>query len=322
MIRFKLLAVLLTATFLVFPAHLLADDTATQKAVLVTGASSGIGLKITEYLADRDFHVYAGARKDADLQRLNAMKNVSSVRLDVTKQDEIDAAVKFVASEGRGLFGVVNNAGVAAIGRMSEMKDEDILWIHDINVMGPHRVNKAFLPMLIESKGRTAIIGSISGYVTGATSGAYSMSKFAVEAYTESLAADLEESAVRVGIVDPGGYKSRIREKVVMYSITSSDDLGQQVSKEREAEIQAAKENNDQLKEPDEVAEAVVHFLTSDAPKLRYMVAPQKGAADITIRTTLGRVVQLNADQPYEFTRDELVAILDELLSEDSEAKK
>ena len=322
MTRLNLFAVLAAAIFLAFPAHVFADDTATQKAVLVTGASSGIGLKITEHLADRGFHVYAGARKDKDLERLNAMENVSSVRLDVTQQDEIDAAVKFVASEGRGLFGIVNNAGVAMLGRMSEMKDEDILWIHDINVMGPHRVNKAFVPMLIESKGRTAIIGSISGYVTGATSGAYSMSKFAVEAYTESLAADLEESGVRVGIVDPGAYRSRIREKVAMYLLTSSDDLEQKVSEEQETEIQAARNNNDQLKEPDEVAEAVMHFLTSDSPKLRYMVSPQERGADLAIRTTLGRVVQLNADQPYEYTRDELVAILDELLAGDSEAEE
>ena len=320
MTRYKLLAVFAALILFVIPEHVFADETATQKAVLVTGASSGIGLKVTEYLADRGFHVYAGARKDKDLERLDAMENVSSVRLDVTKQDEIDAAVKFVASEGRGLFGIVNNAGVATLGRMSEMKDEDILWIHDINVMGPHRVNKAFIPMLIESKGRTAIIGSISGYVTGATSGAYSMSKFAVEAYTESLAADLEESGVRVGIVDPGAYKSRIREKVAMYLITSSDDLDQKVSEEQKTEIQTAKENNDQLKEPDEVAEAVVHFLTSESPKLRYMVAPRQPAADIAIRTSLGRVVQLNADQPFEFTRDELVAILDELLAGESTA--
>ena len=106
MTRFNLLAVLAAAIFLASPVHVFADDTATQKAVLVTGASSGIGLKITEYLADRGFRVYAGARKDKDLERLDAMENVSSVRLDVTIQDDIDAAVKFVAAEGRGLFGI------------------------------------------------------------------------------------------------------------------------------------------------------------------------------------------------------------------------
>lgn len=318
MTRFKSLAVMAGTIIFAFPIQAAADDTAHQKAVLVTGASSGIGLKVTEYLADRGFYVYAGARKGKDLERLDAMDNVSSVRLDVTKQDEIDAAVVFVTAEGRGLFGIVNNAGVGAFDRMSQMKDGDILWIHNVNVMGPHRINKAFVPMLIESGGRTAIIGSISGFLTSRISGAYSMSKFAVEAYTESLAADLAESGVTVGIVDPGGYKSRFREKVAMRNITGSDDLDQEVTEEERGEIQAMKERNDQLKEPDEVAAAVVHFLTSDSPRLRYMVVPGKESADRTIRTAIRRAVQLNADQPYELSRDELVAVLDELLAEEN----
>ncbi len=288
-----------------------------QKAVLVTGASSGIGLKVTEYLIKNGFYVYAGARKDADLKRLDAMKNTSSVRLDVTKQSEIDAAVKFVAKQGRGLFGIVNNAGVGVFSRMSEMADKDILWIHDVNVMGPHRVNKAFIPMLIESKGRTSIIGSISGYVTGAFSGAYSMSKFAVEAYTESLAADLAESGVHVGIVDPGGFKSKIREKLTLFRLTGSYELNQQLTDEQNVELQKAKEGNDKLKEPDEVAEAVMHLMMSDKPKMRYMVSPNKGGADITMKMLLTRLIQLNSDQPYEYTRDEIVALLDELLKAD-----
>ena len=317
MIRSKFIVALLAALFLAAPIHVFADDGDAQQAVLVTGASSGIGLKITEYLSDRGFYVYAGARKAADLERLDAMENVSSVKLDVTKQAEIDAAVDFVTAENRGLFGIINNAGVGTFSRMSEAPDEDILWIHDVNVMGPHRVNRAFVPMLKESGGRTAIIGSISGYLTGAQSGAYSMSKFAVEAYTESLAADLADSGVVVGIVDPGGYQSKIREKATMYQLTGSENLEQSVSEEQSARIKAAKEDNDKLKEPDEVAEAVVHFLSSDSPRLRYMVVPDKGAADYTVRTTLGRVVQLNANQPYELSRDELVALLDELLAED-----
>jgi len=77
------------------------EAVAAQKSVLVTGASSGIGLKITEVLSERGVHVYAGARKEADLERLDAMENVSSVKLDVTVQSEIDAAVEKIAGEGQ-----------------------------------------------------------------------------------------------------------------------------------------------------------------------------------------------------------------------------
>ncbi len=173
-----------------FPLVVLADDGAAQKAVLVTGASSGIGLKITEKLASNGFHVYAGARKAADLERLDAMENVSSIRLDVTVQEEIDAAVEFVKDQGRGLFGVVNNAGVGSISSLATGPESDMDFIFGVNVYGPYRINKAFLPFLDESDGRTTTIGSVSGFIAR-KAGIYSMSKFAVEAYTDSLALEI-----------------------------------------------------------------------------------------------------------------------------------
>ena len=287
-----------------------------QKAVLVTGASSGIGLNITNHLVKKGYYVYAGARKQKDLKRLNAMDNVSSVKLDVTKQDQIDAAVKFVQSQGRGLFAVVNNAGVGTFTPMSTFPDDEIIWIHDVNVMGPHRINKAFLPLLKESKGRTTTIGSISGYISGASSGPYSMSKFAVEAYTEALAMDLKDSGVKVSVIEPGSYRSKIREKVTMHLMTGKYETGKELSEEQKKRLEQANQRNAQLKAPDEVSQAVLKFLAADKPKLRYMVVPDKQQAEVTIKTTLGRVVQLNADQPYEYTRDELVKMLDELLEQ------
>src|SRR6185295_12583564 len=96
----------------------LAAQTAPQKAVLVTGASSGIGRKVTERLASQGFFVYAGARAQKDLDELNTIKNVQSVRLDVTVASDITAAVATVQKGGRGLWGVVNNAGVVVVAPM------------------------------------------------------------------------------------------------------------------------------------------------------------------------------------------------------------
>ncbi len=291
-----------------------------DKAILVTGSNAGIGLKITEHLVKQGFHVYAGARKDNDLKKMDAMKNVTAVRLDVTKQKDIDEAVAFIKKQGRGLFGVVNNAGVGTFSRMSEMADDEILWMHNVNVMGPHRVNKAFMPLLKESKGRTVVISSISGFVTGPAGGAYSMSKFAVEAYTESLAADLAKEGVYAGVIDPGAYRSRIREKVTLHGLTGKYQLDQELTDEQKKRLEEVKKRNDELKEPDEVAAAVVKVMTADKPALRYMVTPNKEQADITIKTTLGRVLQLNSNQPYELSRDELVKLLDELIAEQKKA--
>lgn len=305
--------VLILATIL--NTQLLYADPASQKAILVTGASSGIGYNITQHLLKAGYYVYAGARKEKDLQRLNEMENVTAVKLDVTKQDQIDAAVAFISAQKRGLYGIINNAGVITVAPMSTFPDDEILWIHDVNVMGPHRINKAFLPLLTESKGRTAIIGSISGFVTGPTSGPYSMSKFAVEAYTESLGMDLKDTGIKVGIIEPGGFKSKIREKLTIEQFTGKYQLQDtQLTEEQQQRLKEVKQRNAELKEPDEVSEAVLSFLSSEKPKTRYMVAPNKEQATIAIETVLRRLVELNNGQPYEYSREELIKMLDEQL--------
>jgi len=291
-----------------------AGDGTEQKAVLVTGASSGIGLKITELLAANGFHVYAGARKAEDLEKLDTMENVSSVRLDVTKQGEIDAAVEFVEQQGRGLWGVVNNAGVAVFSPLSTGPVEDLRFTLDVNVVGPYLVNQAFLPLVVESRGRTTTIGSINGFVSSSLAGAYVMSKFAVEGYTDSLAMELQDSGVQVSVVEPGSYKSGIRDKVAAYAQASADKGNIELTGETRKILDDFATSNESMKEPDEVAEAVLHFMTSDTPKRRYMVTPNEVQANATIRSAMERVVELNEDQPYSYDRDELVAMLDELL--------
>jgi len=312
--RFKYLLIALAALAVSNPA--LAQDAGKRRSVLVTGANSGIGLAITQYLTARGFHVYGTARKDEDLKTLNAMPNVTAVKLDVTKQADVDAAAKFVADQGRGLYAVVNNAGVAAVGELTAVSDQDVLWQHDVNVMGPLRVNRAFVPMLKQSKGRTAIIGSLSGFITGPSGGAYSMTKFATEAYTDTLAMELKDSGVTVGIIDPGSFKSRGREKVAMKMLTGNYELNQKLTDEQKKVLAGVQEAEAKRKEPTEVAEQVYHFLSSDTPRLRYMAAPSRETVEAVMRGTLGRTAQLNASQPaYALSRDELVKMLDEALA-------
>ncbi|MGB5490856.1 MAG: SDR family NAD(P)-dependent oxidoreductase, partial [Woeseiaceae bacterium] len=117
------LAVLIFAYSCFLPvAH--AEHHGAQKAVLVTGATSGIGLRIAEELAENGYFVYAGARKQADIDRLNKIENVEAVRLDVTVQDDIDAAVARIRDAGRGLYGLVNNAGVYIGGPVTDVDIE------------------------------------------------------------------------------------------------------------------------------------------------------------------------------------------------------
>ncbi len=313
MIR-RSVVVVLSFGLLVGATATFAEEHATQKAVLVTGASTGIGLRIAETLASHGYYVYAGARKADDLRRLDAMDNVSSVKLDVTVQKDIDAAVEFVKREGRGLWGIVNNAGVVMLAPLAAGSEHAVRSTLDVNVLGPVRVNNAFLPFLLASGGRTTIIGSISGYIAGAKDGGYSASKFAVEGYTDSLAAELEKSGVHVSIVEPGTYKSEIREKMVAQTLAAADAGTVELDDAKRADLVKTRFGNAGLKEPDEVADAVLHALSSDKPKRRYMVTPDEEQARETISAALQRMLELNEDQHYRYDRDQLVALLDELL--------
>lgn len=309
-------------TFFVLTALLLigssqgvfAEEVSHTKAVLVTGASSGIGLRIAETLSRNGFYVYAGARKAADLEMLEAMENVSAVRLDVTVDEDIDAAVEFVEKQGRGLWGIVNNAGVGRYSPLLSGPESDIRFTLDINVLGPFRINQAFLPMLLESNGRTTIIGSISGFITNGSDGGYSTSKFAVEGYTDSLAMELANTGVHVSIVEPGAYKSKIRDKYIAKALTVDGEDDFVIDDETRKSLLDFAASNEAMKDPLEVARAVLHLMSDDTPKRRYMVTPNAEQAVMTIRAAMARTLQLNEGQPYSYSRDELVALLDELL--------
>ncbi len=285
------------------------------RAVLVTGASSGIGRATTELLAKSGFFVYATARKDDDLAALAALANVQPIRLDVTKQDQIDAAVATVQDAGRGLYGLVNNAGVAVLAPLIELREDDLAFQLDANVYGPWRMTKAFAPLLIASKGRVVTTGSLSGTVSWAMGGPYVISKHAVEAFTDVLALELQPFGVRVSVVEPGNYRSEIMAS--MRERLRDKGYGGEGSRYRRQieRLLDAPDDRAGHPQPDEVAAAFVQALTDELPKRRYLVVPNQREAELTIRAALQRVVQLNERQPFAYDRDGLVRLLDEALA-------
>lgn len=287
-----------------------------QKAILVTGATSGIGLNIAKRLASNGYFVYAGARKQADIDRLNKIDNIEAIRLDVTVQDDIDAAVRKIQDDGRGLYGLVNNAGVFIGGPITEVGIDETEWLFDVNVFGVYRVTQAFAPMIIEQKGRITTIGSISGTLSGTFFSQYSMSKHAMEAFTDALAREMARFDVQVSVIEPGNYDSKIvasaYERMIEKGYIKDDspyveDLKSFMQWPADRSI---------YKAPDEVADAAMHALFDEQPLLRYMVVPNEGEANRTVSTALRKAVQLNTWQEYSYTREELIAMLDEAMSE------
>lgn len=284
-----------------------------QRAVLVTGASSGIGRKVTERLAANGFFVYAGARSQKDLDDLNAIKNVQAVRLDVTVAADIAAAVSTVTKAGRGLYGIVNNAGVLVVAPLIEAEEKDLEYILNVNTLGPYRITKAFAPLVLEAKGRVVNISSLNGIVASPMIGAYSMSKHAVEAYGDALAGELARFGVRVSLIEPGNYGTDIGRNVLARMDTSVVK-GSRFEPQMRSTINSMRafENNPP---PDEVADAVLDALTSAVPKMRYLVVPVANQAAIPIRKVIEELVQLNEGQKFTYDRDALVKMLDDALA-------
>ncbi len=309
---FRCLLAAATFTLLLATHPLLAAE---DKWVLVTGASSGIGRNLTETLAENGYHVYAGARKATDLAELDAIDNVTAVRLDVTRQDEIDAVVEMIRDKGTGLYGLVNNAGIGGGGKVLETPIEDQTFVYTVNVEGVYRTTRAFAPLVIESGGRIVTTGSISGTLSWPGGNAYSGSKHWIEAFTDALAGEMEPHGVSVSVIEPGNYKSNIRRSSVARDIAQVKAAGGEVTEEMQQDYEATAERELSYKEPDEVSEAFMHALFDEAPLRRYVVVPNAEEQAWTIGAKVNELVQLNRWGPYSYSRDELVELLDAALA-------
>src|SRR6056297_303875 len=286
-----------------------------QKSVLVTGASTGIGRNLAETLAGQGHHVHAGARRDADLEALNAIDNITAVRLDVTNQDQIDAVVALIKEKGTGLYGLVNNAGIGDGGPVIDTPVEVQTLVYDVNVEGVYRVTRAFAPLVIESRGRIATTGSIAGTLAWAGGSAYSGSKHWIEAFTDALAAEMAPHDVSVSVIAPGNFQSKIRRSGALRRQARVIASGGVITPEIQREYNEIETRELSYKQPDAVSEAFVHALFADEPLRRYMVVPSAEEQAMTISTKIRQLVQLNQWGPHRYTAEELTAMLKEAMA-------
>src|SRR3954467_13438841 len=162
-------------------------------AVLITGASTGIGEATALQLQKAGFRVFAGVRKPEDGDRLRAAGVTVLQPLDVTKQEDIDAAVQTVeqALNGAALRGIVNNAGIGIGGTLEALDLDGFRRTLEVNTTSQLAVTRAFLPLLRKSKGRVVNMSSIGGRVSHPFAGPYIASKFALEGVTDVLRCEL-----------------------------------------------------------------------------------------------------------------------------------
>ncbi|TDP71036.1 SDR family oxidoreductase [Roseateles toxinivorans] len=297
-----------------------------SRAILVTGASSGIGLAITRHLAGQGHRVYAGARKPADLAALAEIANVVPLRLDVRSADEVRAAVELVTAQGQGLYGLVNNAGVGELGPLVSWSDAQLQQLFDINVFGPHRVTNAMLPLLLQSRGRIVNIGSQGGSITSKFYGPYTMTKHALEAYSQALQLELAPHGVAVSIVQPGGIVSKVGENAQTATRAHFEQAPEPFRAEALQVLTAMNKppppqpdepessTNRKLSDPAIVCTAVEQALFSAAPKLRYMVGTE-WEGNRVLHALIDKLLDANDGSSLHYPRERLVALLDEHLA-------
>lgn len=288
-----------------------------NKVVLITGATSGIGRATAELLASKGYLVYAGARKDADMAELNKIKNITAIRLDVTDQSQIDAAVIKIKNDGHGLWGLVNNAGVNVVAPMIMADESDLDFLFQVNVYGVFRVTKAFAPMIMESKGRIINISSISGILSGGGYGMYSASKHAVEAITDSTDAELSKFGVHVAAVNPGNFASEIGLSRCKRMLEDKKAKDWGLFEERRQQMlngcqERVKEGvSGEGTPPDAVAATIEQALFEDKPRARYLIVPRQIEAGWTMAKAVEELLEYNVGHQHSYTRDELVALID-----------
>ncbi|BBY63741.1 short-chain dehydrogenase/reductase [Mycolicibacterium helvum] len=152
------------------------------------------------YLAAAGWDVIGGVRSAADAEALSALPRVSAVTLDITDDAQVAALLEVLP--GR-LDAVVNNAGIAVTGPLEGLPPAEIRRQLDVNVVGQLAVTSAVLPLLRESRGRIVFISSVNGQVSAPMMGAYSASKFALEAAADALRLELRPWQIAVSVVEP-----------------------------------------------------------------------------------------------------------------------
>ncbi|MFX0098975.1 MAG: SDR family oxidoreductase [Candidatus Hodarchaeota archaeon] len=245
-----------------------------EKWVLVTGSSTGLGRACTEYLSSNGFHVYAGARKEKDLADLNALDNVTAVKLDVTKDDDVEAVSSQIEASGTGLFGLVNNAGIALGGPLVDVTPEEMQQQFDVNFFGVHRVTRAMFPLIFKEKGRIIMMSSIAGRIANVITGPYCASKFGLEGYSDTLRRELLPYGVKVVIIEPGNYQTVIWDKGLeaLERIDKREHAIEELATLlKEFGPESFKNSKRTGKDPLEVAEIIYQALTIEKPKLRYL---------------------------------------------------
>ncbi len=244
-----------------------------SQVVVITGASRGIGYCIAERLAKSGYTVYAGKRSTSTMDHLGPLQdtfpdNVHVVDIDVTKQDEIDAAIKTIMAKEARIDILVNNAGIEYWGSIENISIDEAQKLFDVNYFGPTRMCQAVLPIMRKQmSGRIIQIGSRGGFRPVPSLSVYSATKFALEGISETMATTLKPWNILVSLIEPGPVKT---------ALDFEAPYGSHLAKEEDPYAEIFERvglldpNSPIAQEPEEIACIVQDAIEAKCPLFRY----------------------------------------------------
>jgi NAD(P)-dependent dehydrogenase (short-subunit alcohol dehydrogenase family) len=260
--------------------------------VLLSGASSGIGRATAERLGRAGWRVLAGARGDADLEALAALPGTEPIRLDVTSDEDVDAAA---AAVGERLDAVINNAGIAVTGPVEGLPVSAWREQMEVNLLGQVRVTRALLPAVIAARGRVVNMSSIGGRQALPLFGPYAASKYALEAMNDSLRREVRSLGVHVVAIEPGAIATPIWGKGMSSADAHLAELSETVRQRYAGMIATIRREAEKSAvnglDPDEVAAVVETALTAKRPRTRYVVGREARVQSLMARALPDRAV-------------------------------
>ncbi len=243
----------------------------TSKIVLITGCSTGIGRDLAARLTRSNYTVVATARRPETLDDLSAKLKLP---LDVTDAESIATAVHEVIQRYGRIDILVNNAGYAIRGAVEEVPEEIVRAMFDVNVYGVMRMVQAVVPhMRRQREGRIVNIGSVAGKLVLPVNGAYSATKFALEALSDAMRLELGLFGIQVVLIEPGNIRTNFAETAQAHAgkIFSNPDSPYRPLYEKYVRLMTRMRNNDPG--PEVVSAVVQQAIEAPEPRARYLVA-------------------------------------------------
>jgi NAD(P)-dependent dehydrogenase (short-subunit alcohol dehydrogenase family) len=242
-----------------------------QKVWLITGASKGLGLNLTNLLLSLGHKVIATTRNAASLENGITINrdNLYPLTMDITSDQEVKKSIALgIAHFGR-IDVVVNNAGYAFVGSMEEMTDEEFRSTLDVNLFGTVNIIRNVMPYLRkQGSGHVINISSNAGYVGFANASSYNAAKFAVIGLTEALADEVRPFGIKVTVVAPGQFRTDFM-NTIQYVKNRIDVYGVD-----QAEKQWADFSGKQQGDPDKLTGILLKISEMEQPPLHLLLGP------------------------------------------------